>query len=195
MNYNNTTRFLLPAVYQNFSKLVQNGFINTYLEDHDYLEATGELNVNSNLFLLFKPKKFTVAFDNFCKELAAHEYFLEEYDLENNHVMFRMKFPVDKYPDVIENFKKGAYSSINPKFTQDFFPKFITGQFGKTISKRWQILTKDEARRISLGKELSIPGSTQIVLTKENELWSKPSAEQEIYKFNPEIHKYDSWGM
>tara|TARA_R110000850_G_scaffold1714_21_gene9245 strand:- start:9036 stop:9602 length:567 start_codon:yes stop_codon:yes gene_type:complete len=188
MTYNNTTKFLLPAVYKDFAQLHKNGFLNAYLGDHNYFKATGEINHEDNLYLLFKPSTFSVEFNTFCKSLTEDPAYVGEYDLEANHVMFIFKFPSETYKMTIEAFKQGLYSEFGTNFISDLFPKFLSNKSGvKVISKRWQVLTRDQDRRKSLEIELDEK------IDETSQLWDNTKPTEEIYNFDEESHAFNFW--
>jgi len=174
--YNKTTLFLYPALELPDNILLRNGFKNAYLCDHEY---DVRWDYEKCLYLLFKPDKFDDVFEDFAGYMRGHELFKDEYDLVDG-VMFVLEIP-KKYQDITETFKKGAYSKFNREYIQDCVPMVKKG----SISKAWKIFNQDLSLRREWEKEL---GYKEGELEKWNEeVYPKPEAKNEIYRYNPEI--------
>lgn len=179
---NKTSLFLLPMIGFNYtedwSKLVQHGFVNAYLGDDQY-----DLVIEDQLFLLFNPEKFTKEFEWFSEELRTHPLYTYEYDCPDNpygKVVFVFSI-LPEYQQNLSFFKKGQYSKFDQKYVNNWFPKFLPDS---TISKRWQVFKKDAGLKQTLEEKLGVK------LPETAELWDLPTPEEEILNYNPESTNY-----
>lgn len=178
IKYNRTTRFILPALRLNDEKLLQNHFVNAYLQDNEY---DIRWDLENCIFLLFKSNLDNPSFENFCQTLRELEGYKDEYDIEEG-VVFVIQIPKE-YNDIIDTFISGEYSKFNQKYIKNCIPQMINGK----ISKRWKIFYKEQ----SLFNELAtFLGYKDMELAKQyiNELEDKPYAEDEILRYDPSIN-------
>lgn len=178
IKYNRTTRFILPALRLNDEKLLQNHFVNAYLQDNEY---DIRWDLENCIFLLFKSNLDNPSFENFCQTLRELEGYKDEYDIKEG-VVFVIQIPKE-YNDIIDTFISGEYSKFNQKYIKNCIPQMINGK----ISKRWKIFYKEQ----SLFNELAtFLGYKDMELAKQyiNELEDKPYAEDEILRYDPSIN-------
>lgn len=177
VKYNRTTRFILPSLKLNDDALIKMGLVNVYLGDNEY---DVRWDLEGCLYLLFKPEKLDSEFEEYCKLMRELSLYRDEYDVENG-VIFVLEIP-QKYKSILMPFKQGKYSKIDKTYVEDCIPRFINGK----LSKRWKVLYKDKSILEELAKEL---GYATIEEAKKwiDEVENKPYAEEEIFRFNPEI--------
>lgn len=178
IKYNRTTRFILPALRLNDEKLLQNHFVNAYLQDTQY---DIRWDLENCIFLLFKSNLDNPNFENFCQTLRELEGYKDEYDIEEG-VVFVIQIPKE-YNDIIDTFISGEYSKFNQKYIKNCIPQMINGK----ISKRWKIFYKEQSLFNELATHL---GYKDLALAKQyiNELEDKPYAEDEILRYDPSIN-------
>lgn len=178
IKYNRTTRFILPALRLNDEKLLQNHFVNAYLQDTQY---DIRWDLENCIFLLFKSNLDNPNFENFCQTLRKLEGYKDEYDIEEG-VVFVIQIPKE-YNDIIDTFISGEYSKFNQKYIKNCIPQMINGK----ISKRWKIFYKEQSLFNELATHL---GYKDMELAKQyiNELEDKPYAEDEILRYDPSIN-------
>ncbi len=177
LKYNRTTRFLLPALKLNEEFLLNMGFYNAYLQDHEY---DIRWDLEGCLFLLFKPGNLNSDFEDFCESLRKLSNYKDEYDIQQG-VVFVLEIN-NKYKDILNTFVEGSYSKFNKTYIKECIPQYINGK----LSKRWKIFYKDKALLEELAADL---GYKNLDIAKDyiDELEDKPYAEDEILRYNPEI--------
>jgi len=176
---NNSYLFLLPALGVNLSLLESNGLENVYLGDHKH-----EVIYDNCLYLLFKPKEFNDVFEDFCSMLRRLKYFVDEYDIINNRVMFVLKFP-ERLNATLQAFKNGEYSKFDKEYIKDSFPAINPKT--KLPSKIYQILIKHPKMKEELMLKYNVE---EEYIT---EFWSKPNPSEEIFNYNEEFFKQHKW--
>ena len=177
VKYNRTTRFLLPSLRLNDDALIKMGLVNCYLTDNEY---DVRWDLEGCLYLLFKPQKLDTEFEEYCDLMRELPCYKDEYDIENG-VVFVCQIPTI-YQNIVKPFKQGKYSAIDKNYVKHCVPQFINGK----LSKRWKIFYKDKSIIEELAKELGYKTEEEankwIV-----EVEDKPYAEDEIFRYNPEI--------
>jgi len=178
LKYNKTTRFILPALKLDETQLLMNGFINAYLQDHEY---DVRWDFEKCIFLLFKPINFNT-FESYSERLRLLSCYKDEYDINEGRVVFVMEIPL-KYQSILNSFISGKYSEFDKKYIKECIPEFVNDK----LSKRWKIFYKDQELLAELAKEL---GYKSLDTAKKyiNELEDLPRAEDEILRYNPEIN-------
>jgi hypothetical protein len=174
--YNKTTRFILRSLKLNDSLLIQNGFVNAYIQDHEY---DIRWDYENCIYLLFKPEQLE-HFERCASILRSYDNFRDEYDT-NEGIVFVFEIP-NRYKSIIPNFIAGKYSQFDRNYIKECIPQVINGQ----ISKRWKIFYKEQ----DLFQELAtFLGYKDLNIAKKyiDELEDLPYAEEEIFRYNPEI--------
>jgi len=177
IKYNKTSRFLLPALRLEDKALIEMGLVNAFLQDNEY---DIRWDLEGCLFLLFKPNKLDSNFEEYCDAIRQLTNFKDEYDVEDG-IMMVLEIP-DKYKHIINTFVEGQYSKMDKSYVKECIPQFVSGK----LSKRWKIFYRDKSVISDLAKELGYSD-------EEAEKWiveveDKPYAEDEIYRYNPEIN-------
>lgn len=177
LKYNRCTRFLLPSLKLREEFLLNMGFVNAYIQDHEY---DIRWDLEGCLFLLFKPGNLNNEFEDFSESLRNLSNFRDEYDIQEG-VVFVLEIP-DKYKNIFNTFVDGTYSKFDKNYIKECIPQYINGK----LSKRWKIFYKDKALFEELAQDL---GYNNLDIAKEyiNELEDKPYAEDEILRYNSEI--------
>ena len=103
----------------------------------------------------------------------------DEYDVEDG-VIFVCEIPKE-YKHILKPFKEGKYSEIDKKYIQERIPQYINGK----LSKRWKVFYKDKSLVEELAKKLGY--RIEDAIKYINEVEDKPYAEDEIFRYNPEI--------
>lgn len=177
VKYNRTTRFLLPSLRLNEEALLKMGLVNCYLTDNEY---DVRWDLEGCLYLLFKPEKLDTEFEEYCDLMRQLPCYKDEYDVENG-VVFVCQIPTI-YQGIVKPFKQGKYSAIDKNYVKQCVPQFINGK----LSKRWKIFYKDKSIIEELAKELGY--KTEEEANKWIiEVEDVPYAEDEIFRYNPEI--------
>ncbi len=171
--------FLLPALGFNISVLSNYGLDNVYIGDHKY-----EILYENHLYLLFSPNEFNSQFEEFCEKLRDNKLYEDEYDVEVGKVMFVFRFP-DNLKQTFKHFQQGKYSKFDKEYIKNAFPAI--NSHTKKPSLIYKVLTKHPKFRMEIAERFNVDPS--II----NELWSKPSPEEEIYNFNKEIYDINPW--
>lgn len=174
--YNKTTRFILPSLKLNDSLLVQNGFVNAYLQDHEY---DVRWDCENCIYLLFKPQQLE-HFERCASVLRSYENFKDEYDTKEG-IIFVFQIP-NRYKNIISTFISGKYSNFDKLYIKECIPQVINGK----ISKRWKIFYKDEELFEELATSLGYK-NLDIARQYIDELEELPYAQEEIFRYNPEI--------
>lgn len=174
--YNRTTRFLLPALRLKDcgikdQLLIDNGFFNCYIQDHEY---DIRWDLEGCLFMVFKPKLMSEKFEELSELLRNCSNYRDEYDLEGS-IIFVMEIP-DKYKSILIPFRQGKYSEFDKRYVKDCIEQYIQGK----LSKRWKVFMKDK----TIKKELELEYGIDI---GDQEVEDIPYAEDEILRYNPEI--------
>ncbi len=174
--YNRTTRFILPALKLGDygikdSLLLSNGFINCYLQDHEY---DVRWDLEGCIFIVFRPKIMSDKFEELSELLRNCPSYKDEYDLEGG-IVFVMEIP-EKYKSILIPFRTGQYSTFDKYYIKDCIPQYINGQ----LAKRWKIFMKDK----TIKKELELEYKIDI---GDQEVEDIPYAQDEILRYNSEI--------
>lgn len=174
MNYNKTTRFLLPLVLVTtdstefpLKKLESLGFVNAFIGDmgkelSEYKWYKGE---NKHLFLLFKVDNK----NTFSKTEEIYKNFdtwVDYYDLEDGYVIHVFKIRESYLKDLL-NFKLGAYSK---------FSDLLKNRYTNELTKG--IVNKLESARSRMSEIYGVD------IPVNQEYMSKPILKEEIYRFN-----------
>lgn len=177
IKYNRTTRFLLPSLRLNEEALIKMGLINVYLGDNEY---DCRWDLEGCLYLLFKPNKLDEEFEEYCELMRQLPCYKDEYDVDDG-VIFICEIPKE-YKHIVKPFKEGKYSQIDKTYVKQCVPQFINGK----LSKRWKIFYKDKSIMEELAKELgykTLEDAERWIVEVED----KPYAQDEIFRYNPEI--------
>ncbi len=103
--YTKTTSFLLPMINVNKVNLIRYGLENCYLGDHEHPEG---IIWEKHLYIVFQPELYDKEFIDYCDSLRYHENYEEDYDTNDNKVVYVFKLP-EKYHNSFEYFKEGKY--------------------------------------------------------------------------------------
>ena len=139
-----TTSFLVPACGLDVSLLIEEGFVNAFLNDEKHSKTLDNVE---DIYLLFKPDNLKEDFEYFCEVLRNHSNFLEEYDPIEGHVMFRFKLD-SQWAHIKQELATSKYSAIDKEYVKEFFAqKVLVGIdfYGNRLYKdsvNYQILTK-----------------------------------------------------
>lgn len=176
VKYNRTSRFLLPSLRLNEEALIKMGLVNVYLCDHEY---DIRWDLEGCLYLLFKPVKLDREFEEYCELMRQLPCYKDEYDVDKG-VIFVCEIP-KQYQNILPTFKQGKYSEIDKKYVKECIPQLIGGK----LSKRWKIFYRDKSILEELGKELGLTEkeADEYILEVED----RPYAQDEIFRYNPEI--------
>lgn len=131
---------MVPTLKLGRMNLLQNGFINGYIDD-----ANKVLHYEDSIFLLFKPSNLDVFKIFLDDEYENTKKILDDYDYEDGYVVVVYKLP-EEFKKDYELIKQGKYSKTSKKF-QDQFPEKV--EFLKTSETSLQhlIFNKDEKLR------------------------------------------------
>lgn len=149
------------------------GFVNCYIGDKGH-----EVEYKNALYILLEPE-FSEDLENFIKEQAKRDIFLEDYDCGDHQVVLVYRFP-GEYLKEYENFKQGRYSKFSKKYISAHFPmtrKEIKNGTSKTVSTVFAgIFNKEQWLKEYWEKKLGVD-------ILPDEYWSKPSKEKEILRY------------
>lgn len=136
-----TSIFIMPTLKIPKEKLLDNGFINSYIAD-----GRKTVQYENSIYILFKPKDL----DKF-KEFLDGEYertksIIDDYDYEDGFVV--VVYQLDhKYLSDFEKVKQGKYSKTSQSF-QKLFPKVVKirkgGLYRDEISLQYRVFNKTE---------------------------------------------------
>lgn len=183
MKFNNTTNFILPVLFQDrvfynmhltgdnpFEYMLKMGFQNAYLEDRQYSKE-------NCLYLLFAPNRISKEYITFSEMvLEKHTEYLEDYDVNENTIMYVFKINEEYIPDV-ELIKEGKYSQTSQKY-KALFPNKVKNKDGRVVlHANWMILHKHPQWKKTMEEKVG----AEIPL--ENELWDAFHEEDEIYNY------------
>jgi hypothetical protein len=163
-----STALILPLM--NFSSIIKNSYINTYLGHAEYESPT----IWGNYFYLEVPQELLdeILIDN----LRNHIRYITELDNSEN-VFFVFKFSEKEKETIVKPFLEGKYSQIS----RDYVKKY----FSKESSMNWRILNKDEwalPQNIMPLREYWLR-RIGAPIPENGEVWPKPKMEHEIFNY------------
>lgn len=182
--YTKTTQFMLPAIGINKeSKLIQNYFLNSYIDDKGI-----DHRYERPVFILFAIKSFADRdWRKIYETLVKSPNYVDDYDCgkQDNKNLVMMVFRVpDEFEKDYYHFKRGRYS----QFSQDYkskFPKQVPDENGKMKdSVIWKIIHKDPSLKRELEDEFWMDEGA---LDDAKEIWDLPRKEREYYRYAPII--------
>lgn len=136
-----TSIFIVPTLSIGKEKLVDNGYINGYIED-----ARKEVQYEGCIYLLFKPQSLEKFKEFLDVEYERTKSIVDDYDYEDGYVVvvYMLNSRLDSDIALI---KKGKYSKTSPAF-QAIFPKIVklkrNGIMKDEISLQFRIFNKTE---------------------------------------------------
>lgn len=162
-----TSYYLLPMIGINFKLFCDYGFIDAYLGD-------GLRSYPSKaMYLLFAPE-YTEEFAEFCERVREHENFIDDYDVDDEHVMIVFKIP-KKYHEDVELFKQGKFSKISKEYVKTSFKDFK--------DPRRKVFDRDKYLKLKVEEFLGVN------LEDDAELEGIPLPEKEIFRYED-----NGWG-
>lgn len=136
-----TSIFIVPTLSIGKDKLVDNGFINGYVND-----KRGDYQYEDCVYLLFKPKDLDKFRDFLEGEYERTKQIIHDYDYEDGFVVVVYSINVEIKKD-IELIKLGKYSKTSKEF-QKLFPKIVklkrNGLYKDEISLQYRIFNKTQ---------------------------------------------------
>jgi hypothetical protein len=184
--YTKTTQFMLYAIGINKnSRLINNYFINSYLDDRGI-----EHRYERPIFVLFGVKSFKDReWRKVYETLVKTVNYVDDYDCgkqdDRNLVMMVFKVP-DEFERDYYYFKRGKYSQFSQAY-KDKFPKQLPGDDGKMKdSVIWQVITKAPELKRELEIEFDLEEG-QLDWPDTKEIWDLPRKEREYYRYAQNI--------
>lgn len=136
-----TSIFIVPTLSIGKEKLVDNGYINGYIED-----SRKEVQYEGCIYLLFKPQSLEKFKEFLDVEYERTKSIVDDYDYEDGYVVvvYMLNSKLDKDIALI---KKGKYSQTSPAF-QAIFPKIVklkrNGLMRDEVSLQFRIFNKTD---------------------------------------------------
>lgn len=166
-----TSIFMVPTLKIRGEDLTANGFISGYSKD-----ASRDDNYKNAIYLLFQPNNLNLFREFLDNEYERTKQIIEDYDLPGGYVV--VIYELDpSYKADFDLIRQGKYSKTSIKF-QELFPKTkrikVQGVFRNEISLQYRIFNKTDDL-IKFWEE-----KLEITFTKDDELWSAYSEEDEI---------------
>jgi hypothetical protein len=153
-------QFVLPVLNLTYSDLVSNGYLGTYLgivKDDEVIYEYGKF-----IIIAFHPKRLTA---DFSDRLKLHNNFKETYKLDNtSFYIFRIP---ENAKELVYYFIQGKYSYIHPDDRAKFYNYPEALFIHKICMKHPDLYAEWEEKGI--------------LLSDEQEVWSAPQMEEEIY--------------
>lgn len=154
-----SSQFILPILDLTFSELQSNGYLDTYIgiESKDFNYAYGEV-----VIIAFFPDRLTL---KLSEALKKKESFIETFTLDNK-LFYVFSIPDEDKLGVFY-FSKGQYSKIPEDFKKRHY-NYLSAMFMHKICLKHKDLYEEwERKGVHLGEE--------------QEVWSAPIREEEIY--------------
>lgn len=167
-----TTIFMVPTIKTPKDSLINNGFINAYLEDE-----MSDNKYKDCIYVLFKPDDI-----NLFKEFLDNEYertkeIIEDYDYEGGFVVIVYSLNKD-FKEDFNLVKRGKYSKTSDNFKK-LFPKVIkmkkNGLHRDELSLQYRIFNKTNDLIEYWQEKLGIT-----YWDEDMEVWSEFKIENEI---------------
>jgi hypothetical protein len=170
-----TSIFMVPTLKVPKDALINNGFINGYINDINKEEV-----YNNSIYLLFNP----INLDKF-REFLDEEYertksIIEDYDYKNGYVVVVYSLD-EEFKDDFKLIKEGKYSKTSEKF-KELFPKEISVKGLNSIPKKelslqYRIFNKTEDLIEFWEDKLGVDLNS--VIGKDFEVWEGFDLERE----------------
>lgn len=168
--WNCSVWFLLPLLKIGREKLMENGFIDSFLDDVN----RERMEEGCFLYLLFQPSNL-MRFGEFLEEQRKANNVVDDYDYENGFVVVVYKLD-DRWVDDYQLFYEGKYSKFSDEF-KNMFPKreiiTVNGRRRDEITLQWSVFKKSKILIEQWKEEIDIDLSGE-------ELWNKPDTSREI---------------
>lgn len=170
--------FLVPLLQIGRPKLINMGFINSYL-----IHGESDAVYENAIHLLFKPVS-KENFNNFLQEERERGApIVNEEDYPEGLVLVTYLLPKE-YESDYALIWEGKYSKTSDAY-QKSIPAYIKyikkGVPVKEVTIQYMILTRHESLRKHWEKELDV------AIEEGNELWAKPTKEKETFKLSNHI--------
>ena len=139
-----TSIFIVPTLQIGKDKLVNNNFINGYIQD-----ARKDIQYENAVYLLFKPERIDAFREFLDEEYERTKSVIDDYDYEEGFVV--VVYQLDKkFKRDFALVKEGKYSKTSREF-QEVFPKMVKikrNGFNKDeISLQYRVFNKTEDLR------------------------------------------------
>lgn len=174
-----TTIFFVPPLKIAKDALVNNNFINAYINDENHLQY------NNAVYLLFAPNNLN-RFREFLEGEYNRKAVIDDYNYKNGFVVVVYKIN-ESFKDDFQLIKEGKYSKTSTKF-QALFPRvvkiMVNGLHRDEISLQYRIFNKTKDL-ISYWEE-----KFDVQFDEEQEIWQGFILEEETLNFNKlQIHE------
>lgn len=179
MTPNKSKKYLLPLLSEfiYIDNEIMDNLINTYIFDK-------KQEYKNCIFLLFKYAIKNPKFSIFEHKISKIEGYKATYDLENNMVLYVVKFPKE-YMSEYNHFKNGKYSEYDDD-AQEIIKNFLIDQgvSNNFIKKIKDIFNKSETLKKQIEKDLNV------TLPANSELEDIMEPNKETIDINKYINKY-----
>jgi hypothetical protein len=170
-----TSIFIVPTLKIPKDQLLENGFINGYIQDVEQ-----DMQYNNSVYLLFNPKDLIKFRDFLDDEYERTEQIIEDYDYDGGFVVVVYKLD-EQYKQEYELVKLGKYSETSEDF-QKLFPKVVklkkNGLHRDELSLQHRVFNKTEDLIEYWEKKLGIDWNSDL------EAWEGWNKEKEILNIN-----------
>jgi hypothetical protein len=136
-----TSIFIVPTLQIGKDKLVDNNYINGYIQD-----SRKDVQYENAVYLLFKPEKIDVFREFLDEEYERTKSIVDDYDYEDGFVV--VVYQLDKkFKKDFTFVKEGKYSKTSKEF-QELFPKVVkikrNGLHKDEISLQYRVFNKTQ---------------------------------------------------